>query len=192
MVRVVWFSVWMVLGDMPDPAQLQKARVQYEQARAAGDASLQTCEELGSVYDMLHAYREAVALYTQCLITYPDHTALAHERALTWLLLGDTQQALEALKVLLHQHPKDTQLQEDLGYAYLQNKNYAEAGKHFQQVVKMEPLRVSSWYFLAQAYVGEKKYPEALRCVEKALATDPAHPEALRMRQKLQQVLKNL
>jgi tetratricopeptide (TPR) repeat protein len=64
-----------------------------------------------------------------------------------------------------------------LGKVALDNKQHADAEKHFQEALAKNPNDPYVWFRMALAQDGQKKYAEGLKSAEKAVslsAQDPA------------------
>jgi tetratricopeptide (TPR) repeat protein len=77
-----------------------------------------------------------------------------------------------------------------LGTINLYNKNFDVAEKYLKESLNFDNNDAQVWYNLAGVYVMKKDYKLALETVNKALSISPDYPEAISLRQQLQNAVK--
>lgn len=93
-------------------------------------------------------------------------------------LLGDLKEAERFLRMLLHVHPDDNEILENLAVTLSRQGRAAEAIPCFERVLARDPRVANAWDGLTACLAEEKRYDEAARSGEQALAlkTEAAKP----------------
>lgn len=94
-------------------------------------------------------------------------------------LSGNAAEQVKALETLAAESPEDLQAQAELGQAYLNNRDYANAVRALKRAVQLNNKQVNLWNSLgyAQAYTGD--LPGAKASLEKAAALAPGEPNPI-------------
>jgi putative PEP-CTERM system TPR-repeat lipoprotein len=121
------------------------------------------------IYEKLKQPNKTMALLKQHIETLPlDLTArmlLAEKQ-----LVGDTTGAMASYEVALQQNPNNHIALNNLAYLYLQNGNIVKAKEYGAKAVKLAPNSSEALDTLAQIYVAEKDYKEALHLYGRAIS----------------------
>lgn len=59
------------------------------------------------------------------------------------------------------------------GATFFQKKDYARAGNEFKRAISLDPTNAQSYNYLANAYLAQNKYDEAIKTYKSSLALDP-------------------
>lgn len=127
-------------------------------------------------YDKLKQPNKNIDLLKQHIEKLPtDLTArmLLAERQ----LVGDTSGAMATYEVALQQNPNNYIAHNNLAYLYLQNGNLGKAKEYGAKAVKLEPNNSAALDTLAQIYVAEKDYKEALNLYDRAISDSMQNEE---------------
>jgi tetratricopeptide (TPR) repeat protein len=103
---------------------------------------------------------------------------------------GEREKALEVLKQATVEHKDDVSILYDLGILYLNLGRREEAEATLQRVEALDPARIGVQYALATAAVNRGDVPEAVRRLEKYVASAPEGAPNLETAKKLLAELK--
>ncbi len=149
--------------DKIQPASLpRELQVEYY---AEKGAALQAEEDLPGA---IAAYQEANAIETR-----PDHfyrLGLIHRR------LDQIEEAIANLQEARIRKPEDNNYAVALGYAYLKDKRYTEAGRLFEEVLSRDPDYLKLYEDLGYIHMKNKNNDRAVYWFKRAIDNRPLYP----------------
>jgi len=83
------------------------------------------------------------------------------------------EKAIAKLEGLLRDHPKNTEVLEALGFAYVKHKDYALAGFYFDQVLTTDPSRTDIALYAGKAHLQAENWEFAAAAYETFLKHNP-------------------
>jgi tetratricopeptide (TPR) repeat protein len=86
---------------------------------------------------------------------------------------------VQALTTIIESDPQNAGAAVQLGTTYFEAEQFAEAGKWYEQAVKIDPKNVEGLAQLGMTYFLLQRTDPALAEFEKALKLDPNHPTTL-------------
>jgi tetratricopeptide (TPR) repeat protein len=141
----------------PKPEPGGKEELSPERREALGDLLLERKEYEGS---LVH--------YWQVLQENPQRADIRYKVAVILLLSGKTQAARQELNTVLAAKPQMLEAKEALGLTYLEEKQYPQAIRLFQEVLNQDMSRVKTRHLLGIAYLAQDNPREAIRVMERA------------------------
>ena len=91
---------------------------------------------------------------------------------------GDAAKTIKELKSYLSAHADDDIALTILGHAYKDGGKNAEAGKSYQEALRLNPKRVEAMTGLGMLARIAKKYDESIKWYEEAIRIDPKYAQA--------------
>ncbi len=122
--------------------------------------------------------REARRLYEAALESAPDDWSLHHRYGKLLLAAGETQQAVEQMRIALGAYPWNLPLHIDLGIAESMNGRNEEAVALFEEALKIYPEHLMAHSNLVTALAREGRIHEATEHLQRAIEIDPEHDDA--------------
>lgn len=110
---------------------------------------------------------DAIVALGYCLNVRQDDDAVYFALSELYLMKNDVVNSAEAIKKAAAIDPNNTWYIQELAYMYFEQKNYAEATKCFQKLIKKEPRNVDWLYGYAEALVKTGKTEEAITAFDK-------------------------
>jgi tetratricopeptide (TPR) repeat protein len=141
----------------PKPEPGAQEQLSPERREALGDLLLERKEYEGS---LVH--------YLQLLKAEPQRTDIRYKVAVILLLGGQTEAARQELSTVLAAKPDMLEAKEALGLTYLEEKQYPQAIRLFQEVLNQDMNRVKTRHLLGTAYLAQDNPREAIRVMERA------------------------
>jgi tetratricopeptide (TPR) repeat protein len=132
---------------------------------------------LGYAYTGLHKHEEAVAMYRKALELDPNLFEARLNLGILLIQLNNPQGALEHLEKAATLKPDHLRAQLYYGRALALTGQTERAEKQYQMVLRLDPRLAIAHYDLAQLYLQQKRYQEALGSFQKASELDPALAE---------------
>jgi tetratricopeptide (TPR) repeat protein len=115
----------------------------------------------------------------------PANTDVGQALALLYIQKGDNEKAVATLKKLLEQDADNPQLMIALADALIDLKNYDEALKICDELVKLAPQETVGYDLRARVKVMKEDFDGAIKDLNDALAINENDPQALFMRSNL-------
>ena len=128
-------------------------------------------------YDNLQQLHKALELLEQYIEKSPNDLAarmLLAERK----IVGDSSGAIATYEVALQQNPENYIVSNNLAYLYLQKGDIDIAKKHGEKAIELKPDNAAALDTLAQIYMADKDYKEALNLYDRAI-TDAMQNEEI-------------
>lgn len=174
------YEAFLIWGQaLAQNDHLQQSSQKYEQARALGCRDPDLFAQLASNYDVMQRYDDAVAIYLDYLQDHPRDAEIRDELALTYLLLKQNDAALTQLHRAHSLAPANLQIVQDLGYAFLQSQQFAEAERILADLVRSDPQRLEAQRLWSQALIGLSQDAQAIDILEQILNAHPHDKQSL-------------
>jgi serine/threonine-protein kinase len=162
--------------------RIAEAEVTYKQSVALRPDYWDSYNTLGTFYSRHRRFDDAIAQLQHAIELTPDNTEAYNNLAAVYLSTGRPQDSVRAEKVLrksLELGPTYPALA-NLGYLYLQKKQYAESAEMTRRVLQLNDKNFLLWENLDVAYkwLGEKDKASnasdnALKLLERAAKSEP-------------------
>jgi eukaryotic-like serine/threonine-protein kinase len=139
-----------------DSGRTADAEAAYKRAIALRPDSWEGYNHLGSFLDDHQRYEEAIVQYRRAIDLTPDNASLYSNLGSVYIDIGDPKRYSEAEKTLQKSialepsYPAYT----NLGYLFIQEKKYAEAGQAVEKALQINDKDYLTWGNLAIAYAG--------------------------------------
>jgi len=193
------------LPDEEPPPSQDERKEEPPSTNATVNAKLAFLLDTGIQYAEEGEYKDAERAYLRALEADPDNSAIRFRLSTAYLLTDRCVQAVEILEALVAEFPDNSQVRNNLAWAYATGegvRNQKKALLHAREAILSAPSSPSMWNTLAEAYYMAGNYERALRASEHAIdlmvQTDPnqtQRPEFEAQRMKIQradQALKRL
>jgi type IV pilus biogenesis/stability protein PilW len=134
--------------------------------------------DIGLVYLYRERYDQAIQHLQRAITLKPDFAPAINSLGNAYLAKGDWDRAIEAYQRIIEDVFYGTPhfALSNMGLAYYQKKDYAEAEKHFQEALKMNPDFVNALAGLATTYMATGRYDDAIAKLERAVRKEPKLP----------------
>lgn len=154
---------------------------------------------LGMAYHAHLFYNEASACYARAQALSPDVWKWAYYGALIHEELGESNAAIEGLKIVVDKQPSFSQAWFRLGNAYLKTQSFQDAERSFRQVLQLPedtalmisgvrlpargafPLKAYAMLQLARIQYQQKRYADARALLGGVIDAHPAFGPAYRL-----------
>jgi tetratricopeptide (TPR) repeat protein len=133
---------------------------------------------LAYAYSGLHKQEEAVASYRKALELDPNLFEARLNLGILLLQLNNPQSALEHLEKAATLKPDHLRAQLYYGRALALTGQPERAEKQYETALRLDPKLAIAHYDLAQLYLHQKRFQEALGSFQKASQLDTALPQA--------------
>jgi tetratricopeptide (TPR) repeat protein len=142
--------------------------------------------------------KEAVDLYKQMLLYFPQDAGFWANLATTYQLNNDLENSIEAVRRAAKYDPAQFLALEkeivaiaayELGKKQLAQREFSKAEKSFSESVKADATYAPAFYGLALSYANQGKYPQALENVRKAIQLNPNDAQYKSIEEKLKQAM---
>jgi tetratricopeptide (TPR) repeat protein len=137
---------------------------------------------------------EALSHYQTALTLYPDyvltHPKFASNLGSVLLELGRTTEAIDLLEQAVALNPHWSTLHYSLGYAYERSGKMTDARTSYLKALRASPDNPRPYAGLASLFLREAHYGQALQAAEAALRRDPQYGEALSIKARALQALR--
>ena len=140
---------------------------------------------LGWVAFTKGAYEEAITHWRKALNTGARLPDLRSSLAFSLMALGRYTEAIGQLESNVQIFPKSVYSHFLLGQAYLQQKDYLNAKKHYQTAIELDQNYVNAYYGLSNAYSRLKQQNKAREYMAAFKKLKAEEMEALKTRDKL-------
>jgi tetratricopeptide (TPR) repeat protein len=168
------------LGDMSDTSgqhdTLVRASEQYREILRLDPADSDAAIWLARLYRLQNDHDQAESVLRTLLAREPENENGVEQ--FTQLLLdeGKSQEAIIALQGILQRAPT-ARLWDMLGSAYNQIHDLPNAEQAYRHASDLQPDEISHRRSLAQALLGEEKFPEALEQYQRLSQMDADDPD---------------
>ncbi len=165
------YTVWNDYAPTPDRQVVDKAIKAAQRALELDNTLAEPYAALGNAYYQTFRFKEADAAYRRALATKPGY-ATAHQWY-AWLLLhsGRSEAALNEIRVALTLDPVSLIINENLGEHLLYAGRHDEALEQLKHTLDLDSSFVLTYPYLALAYALLGDSTNALRWVDRTLAT---------------------
>jgi type IV pilus assembly protein PilF len=137
-------------------------------------------QDLGIAYMAKGELELAVSQFKTALTIKPDFASARNNLGAVYLAMKDWDAAIESFKLLtkdlLYATPHYPLA--NLGKAYYEKKEFAEAEKYYQEALKMEPGFVNALYGLGRTYLSTGNVQKAAEYFQRSVEAAPLLPEA--------------
>ena len=123
---------------------------------------------LATLYQKLHQYSDAVAVYKKILMINPSHQK-AFNNFMVVIAKKYPDEAMEELEDLARINPEFSPIQAQIGMIHAQNGNLKKALIYLKKAVALSPEIVNYKYNLAVIYDKIRAYPDARRLYSQVL-----------------------
>ena len=120
--------------------------------------------------------QDAINLIDETLQDYSNNISLLHFGAAIRLELGDHEQAMRMGALALTLSPGNPQLHLTLGMALEKLGRRKAAIENYKKALEAEPTLVNASIYLAEAYIKEKNYRQAIILLVNSMGRHPDHP----------------
>ncbi|MBP1623695.1 MAG: Tetratricopeptide 2 repeat protein [Acidobacteria bacterium] len=134
----------------------------------------------GKAYFQMNRFSEAVSDLTDSMRSDQPDWLDYHMLGVSYLNLNRTDEAIQALEKALSMKPGQSSVTDPLGKAYfkkgvsaLSAKQYGPAVQNLLKAKDYDPKNGYIFYNLAEAYLFEKKYPDAEKALSQSAALMP-------------------
>jgi tetratricopeptide (TPR) repeat protein len=134
--------------------------------------------DIGLVYLYRERYDTAIQHFQRAIQLKPDFAPAINSLGNAYLAKGDWDKAIEAYQRIIEDVFYGTPhfALSNMALAYYQKKDYAEAEKHFQEALKMNPDFVNALAGLATTYMAMGRYDDAIVKLDRAVRKEPKLP----------------
>jgi tetratricopeptide (TPR) repeat protein len=156
--------------------QFDKALRQYPQQERALFLRSKAKYQLKDYQGALQDAQKILAINPE-RFTGDDYNALLTS-GIVYNNLRQFDQARRCLNEAKQADSTDVKLYQNVGYSYLEEKNYPAALAEYTTAIRIDPTAKTSFYGLGKTYYMLKQYPEAIHAFDQAIKLDPAYPTA--------------
>jgi tetratricopeptide (TPR) repeat protein len=141
-------------------------------------------------------YTRAAERLQQLLKLFPENASLHYNMAIVQAGLKDEEKATMAIDTAIRLSPdqnfqaKKKELQRDLllelGQNALNERAFPKAASHYQKLTEIDPQNAAAFYGLALSFGHQRKYPEALAAIHRAIELAPAEQQYVKVKEMLE------
>ncbi len=170
----------------------EEARLHLERAIEIYPEYTDALNNLGTYYHRSGNYTRSVEYFNKAAKLEPGFFPAWVNLGGSLLAAGDPLGALAANKRAVELRPNDALANSQIGINYFYLRDYAEAKKHLEKVLSLDPSSANSpQLFLAHIAFAERQPGEAERYIRSYLELHPNSPQAAHLRRTLQNLLAN-
>jgi Flp pilus assembly protein TadD len=133
---------------------------------------------LGSVYNGLGRYDEAIEFYKQAIKTEPGYAAAYNNLGVAYSSIGRYKDAIDAFKQAIEIRTDYAEAYYNLGFAYDKFGRAADAIDTYKQTVKIKPDYAQAYNNLGVAYAKLGRFTEAIDAFKQTINIKPDLAEA--------------
>ncbi len=133
----------------------------------------------------LEQYGDAVEAFNVCIGASSDSAACFYNRALANTARARLEEARVDYDHALRLDPRLTPALVNRGMIHYRQQHYPEAITDWRHALELGADPATLFYYLALAHEAQGQRGEALTCLQRALAANPAHEEARTLQQRL-------
>ena len=167
--------------------QYARAFHHYQRAVAIQPTRLRAHFNLGILHSAARRYEEAIASFKTALALHPTHVEAHFNLGLTYQKAGRYEEAIEHYGTVLRLAPHHLKAHYNLGRAYERVGRPEDAIRQYTALVALDAKATKAHYRLGELYRGQQRVAEMAAAWTTLLRLDPAHREAERIRQALDQ-----
>ena len=158
----------------------KEAELYYKKAIEVAPENAQLHHKLGTLYQRLGRYREAIEEFQKALKLNPDYYVSYNNLANCYIKLGQPQKAIELYQkaIALCSNPENYHFYHQLGLAYLLANYPKEAKASFLIETALSPDFIEPHLNLGNLYLLERNYERALEEYQEVLAIVPDTAQA--------------
>ena len=135
--------------------------------------------------------REAHKLTNKVLEEYPNNNDALLIRSKISLINKDALTAINSLRIIYKDQPKDMEVSMLLANAYVMNNDVGLAGKILKQSIEVNPFKQDAYLNYAKFLANQKRYPEAYVLLDDALNRFKDNYQLMNLRLKLSSFINN-
>jgi Tfp pilus assembly protein PilF len=152
---------------------------ELKKAEALDPADHITQYDIGLVYYYRERYDQAIPHFEKAIQLKPDFAPAINGLGNAYSAKGDWDLAIEAYRKIVEDVFYGTPhfALSNMGLAYYQKKEYAQAEKYFLEALKMNPDFVNALGGLATTYMAMGRYDQAVQKLERAVRKEPKLPQ---------------
>jgi type IV pilus assembly protein PilF len=131
--------------------------------------------DLGLVYYYRDQYDQAIEYLQRAIQLKPDYAPAINTLGNTYSSMGQWDKAIETYQKIIDDPFYGTPhfALSNMGVAYYQKKDYAQAEHYFREALKLKPDFVNALAGLGTMYIDQGRYDEAVVKLERAVKKDP-------------------
>lgn len=128
-----------------------------------------------SRYGLVRSYQAlALACLKHVVELAPDSWRVHQIQGEYYQSRFDYKKAVEEFQAALRAHPDSAELHEQLGNAFLLDKNSADGKAEIAKALQIDPTRTLSLYLLGRVYYQNRDIPKSIEYFQGALRFDPS------------------
>ena len=128
---------------------------------------------IGNIFLTGEKYDQAIKQYRSALGLWPDFTGAAGNLAVALDLTGKSSDALKVIGKIGNLSENSSELSKNKGILLLKNRLYEKAVNQYTDLLETNPNDPDAMYGLGVSYFYLNRYPDARKCLEKALQMKP-------------------
>lgn len=148
-----------------------------EQAFSAAEFPFIEAFHEGNRYKLRGQYDEAIASFEKCLTYKTDQDAVYYALSGLYLIKNQTQKSSEYIQKAADLDPKNKWYIQELAYMYFDQKNYPEAIRNFEKLLKLEPQNTEWLYGYAETLSKAGKTGDAIKALDRMESQLGIQPE---------------
>jgi Flp pilus assembly protein TadD len=148
---------------------LNEARVEFEESLSRDEKLWEAHAFLGLIHDRDNG-EVALVHHRKAIELNPGSAALCNNLGMSYYLRGDYGQAVISYRKGLSIDPSNSRIYNNLGLAFSKMGNYKQALESF----KMARDEAGAYNNIGYLYLGEQKYEDAAKMLEKAIELKPS------------------
>ena len=165
--------------------QYARAFHHYQRAVAIQPTRLRAHFNLGILHSAARRYEEAIASFKTALALNPTHVETHFNLGLTYQKAGRYEEAIKHYGTVLNLAPHHLRAYYNLGRAYERVGRTEDAIRQYTALVALDTESAKAYYRLGELYRRQQRLAEMAAAWMTLLRLDPAHREAERIRQAL-------
>ena len=134
-----------------------------------------TLFDIGLVYYYRGRYDQAVEYFQKAIRLKPGYAPAINSLGNTYSAMGEWDKAIEAYELIVEDAFYGTPhfALSNMGLAYYQKKDFAQAERHFLEALKINPDFINALAGLGVLYIDQGRYEEAVVKLERAVRKEP-------------------
>ncbi|MFQ5978414.1 MAG: tetratricopeptide repeat protein [Candidatus Heimdallarchaeota archaeon] len=119
-------------------------------------------------------YLKTIEFYEKIVADDPNNFEAWNRLAIANMLANQRKLAIECWKRALELKPKEPDVLNNLGTAFLEDGVVHEALALYRKAVAIAPEYIKAWQNLGEALLGQEKYEEAIEAFQEGLRSEPS------------------
>lgn len=152
------------------------ARWLYQRAHAGDPANAEALNWLGYLETVREEYKNALALYRQCLEVEPDSAYVYNQIAYCHYCLGNLNDALAALDQAVRLEPEEIEFFQGRITLLYEADRIDDALEACTDAIHVEPDSAFALLYKGLCYMELRMFPVAAELFEKTVASQPGEP----------------